>query len=149
MGGLEFSAVRFQLDFESIEIDPDDTNISNIVRDKTTSSLFILSLPVLAEIELPLGFYGQLGPRVDFEIASNNGTADNFIIKIEDKLSDFSEFLTFGWSAGVGNKIGIAGLELDIGFRFNTDITDFIRDDGFTDMKKQRVDFWIKLPLPF
>ena len=121
----------------------------NVFRDKTTSSLFILSLPVLAEIELPLGFYGQLGPRADFEIASDNGTVNISGIETEDTLSDFSESFTFGWSAGVGNKIGIAGLEIDIGFRFNTDVTDFIRDDGFADTKKQRIDFWIKLPLPF
>jgi len=149
VSGLEFSAVRFQLDIPTVETTPDGTPTGTISRAKTTSSLFILSVPLLFHIDIPLGLYAQAGPRFDFEIASNNKEIDDSIIPGEDRLSDFTEFFTFGWSAGLGKKFGILGAQLDVGFRFNGDITDLVRDSGFADLKKHRVDLWIKLPLPF
>lgn len=111
----------------------------------------MLSVPILMNIKGPARFFGYIGPRLDFELGSDNGVAKydtgSTQIRKEDNLSDHSEFFVAGWSAGLGKRFNIGDIDPAISFRYSGDFSQLVRDDRFVDLHKRRFEVLVDIPL--
>ena len=153
---LEYSARRYELDLVMEERSFNGEPTGETFGDKTTSTLHIISIPILMKIQsekiLP-SLYLAFGPRLDLEVGAKKGKikydyrGDTF--KTEDSLSDYSESVIWGFSATLGFDFKIFDHDINIDGRYNHDLSDLTQDDGFLSMRKRSFDIWLNIPFSF
>ena len=149
--GIEFAVNRWELKFRVNETDGMGVPTGLSTEDETTSAAYFLSIPVVANVKLPYGISLHAGPRLDVLLGTTNGEIElrTSVITIRDEESVFdeAETLGLGWFAGVEKNLKFFGKNLYLGARINRDFTRLIREDGFLDVYKRRVDVSVRIPV--
>ena len=143
--GLELSALRYELETSGVVLDSNGIPTGETYGDKAVSSLFILSIPAMIKINLPANYHGYIGPRLDIELGSQKGVL-NFEVqdnqfREKDKLSNYSELLVPGWTAGIGKRFDFGGIQPYLELRYSGDLTNIVLNEGFLNMRKKRFNF--------
>ncbi len=146
--GLE-SIVRRVGSDRVIQVRDEQGEVNGEYRSKFTSSLFLISIPVLLEINTPSKFFGRFGPRLDFKTGFINGETEveteSGKFRDNDSLFENAETFNYGISVGLGRRFFVNDRRINIELRYNNDFAELIRKREFISLQKQSFDLWISL----
>ncbi|NIA28535.1 MAG: outer membrane beta-barrel protein [Actinobacteria bacterium] len=133
---------------EQIETDVDGSFIQRV---RAKSQLDYFEVPFLLKIQplkLPINPYFVAGPRFDFLIFRKNGKYEFSKITVESRVAENFDDFGVGFILGGGMTTAkILHTQLSFELNFNLDITNSFSKVGTMTVRKNAVDFWLKVAL--
>lgn len=135
----------------TIQTRNDDGVVLEEFNSEFVSSLFLVSIPILLEINTPSKIYAHFGPRIDIKTGFVNGNTkvetSTGTFRDNDSIFENAETFGYGISAGIGRHFNVSGRMVNIEFRYNNDFSELIRERDFISLKKRSFDLWIHFNL--